>query len=395
MPSSEDPTATVCTIPGYPDRTGNLPVHAFVGGNTWVPGIITGEYSDTTNIPGSYGGVGRQASYAQTIDWARQMLGNAASLDTRIASFTPPTASSAGAMSVAVTVTNLSGHKLPTGYSEGRRMWLNLQVHDANGALVFESGAYDPAGAVLTKDAQVRVYEVLQGIWNRNGDNGCDVVDGNAQPIFHFALSDCIAKDNRIPPLGFTPVTATDPNGYLVGPVPAGIYPETAPGSGVLVNYDTPDYDVTVPAGTPLPLTATARLYYQTSSRDYIEFLRNEAANNAFQGENLMCGAQANRPFVVGPQDLTRGEYIYRLWNGDITVDGRIFGDGFDGAPLPASYGKSPPELMQFSSATTSNMVASMRPCSMSPGERTCYIRCDDQGVRQTVGCPLPPTQGS
>jgi hypothetical protein len=351
MPSSEDPTATACALGGYPNRTGNLPVHAFVGGNTWIPGIIEGQYSDTTDIPGAYGGVGRQASFEQTIAWARQMLGNAASLATSIASYTPPTATSAGAMNVAVTVTNLSGHKLPTGYSEGRRMWLNLEVHDANGALVFESGAYDAAAGVLTKDAQVRVYEVLQGLWNRNGDNACDVVDALQRPIFHFALSDCIAKDNRIPPLGFTPATATDPNGYLVGPVPAGIYPQAAP--GVLVNYDTPSYSVTIPAGTPLPLTATARLYYQTSSNDYIEFLRNEAAENAFQGENLMCGAQQNRPFVVGPQDLTRGEYMYRLWNGDITRDSRIFGDGFDGNPLPAAYGKSPPELMQVASATT------------------------------------------
>ena len=44
-------------------------------------------------------------------------------------------------MALAIKVTNLTGHKLPTGYSEGRRMWLNVQVRDANGGLVFESGA--------------------------------------------------------------------------------------------------------------------------------------------------------------------------------------------------------------------------------------------------------------
>ncbi len=164
--------------------------------------------------------------------------------------------------------------------------------------------------------------------------------------MFHFALNDCIAKDNRIPPLGFQPATAADPNGYDLRPVGA-TYPEASP--GVLVNYDSVPYSVTVPAGTPLPLSATARLYFQTSSREYIEFLRNEAVENGFEGENQMCMGGPDRPFVVGPKDRTRGEYMYQLWNGD-----RIFGDGFGDPMAPApGYGKSPPELMQTATALT------------------------------------------
>lgn len=339
MPSSEDPAATACSLFGYPNRTGSLPVHAFAGGNTWVPGIIKGEYGDTSSVPGAYGGVGRQDSFDQTVTWARQMLGNAASMDATIQNFTPPTGS-AGSMAVRVKVTNLSGHKLPTGYSEGRRMWVNLQVHDANGALVFESGAYDAAGAMLTLDPQVRVYEVLQGIFNANGTGICDIENGSGNAMFHFVLNDCVAKDNRIPPLGFKPATAADPNGYDLRPVGA-IYPETTPGSGILVNYDTVDYSVPVPVGAVVPLTVNARLYYQLSSKDYIAFLRDEAVVNGTAGENQMCMSASNRPFVVGPQERTRGEYMYQLWNNAAND------------PVQPGYGKSQPELMQTASATT------------------------------------------
>ena len=41
-----------------------------------------------------------------------------------------------------VRVVNLTGHKLPTGYPEGRRMWVNVKVWDG-GALVHEVNPYD------------------------------------------------------------------------------------------------------------------------------------------------------------------------------------------------------------------------------------------------------------
>jgi hypothetical protein len=345
MPQSEDPDATACSY-RINNRTGNLPVHAFVGGNTWVPGIIKGEFGAGLDE----GGNDRTASLDQTIAWAREMLGTAASVDTTIQDYTPPTATKPGAMSLQVKVTNLTGHKLPTGYAEGRRMWVNLQVRDAGGALVFESGAYNTNSGVLTEDVQARIYEVAQGIWNHNGTGTCDAVDAEGDPMFHFVLNDCVAMDTRIPPLGFTPATVADPNGYDVRPV--GItYPETSPGSGVLVNFDNVQYFLSVPAGTVGPLTATARLYYQTASNYYMEFLRDEADEHDFPAENDMCSGGPDRPFTVGPQGKSRGQYAYDLWAGD-----RIFGAGFDDAePFPSlsPYGKSPPELVQLGSATT------------------------------------------
>ncbi|HET9034018.1 MAG TPA: hypothetical protein VFN25_14085 [Dokdonella sp.] len=349
MPDSEDPTATACS--GGPSRTGNLPVHTFVGGNTWVPGIIKGEYSDTSAIPGSGGGLGRQDDFDRTIQAARDLLQTAADVEVSLLAYSAASGGSPGSIDARVKVTNHSGHKLPSGYSEGRRMWLNVQLRDFNGVLIFESGNYDDASAVLASDPQLRVYEVLQGIWNRNGTGSCDAVDGLGREAFHFVLNDCVAKDNRIPPLGFEPATVADPNGYELRPV--GInYPETSPGSGILVNYDEVDYAATIPPGTPGPLTVTARLYYQTSSREYMEFLRNQAIERTIPGENLMCAGGPNRPAVVGPKDRSRGEYMWQLWNGPQAGD-RIFANSFDDTVFQQGYGKSPPETIASGSVFT------------------------------------------
>ncbi len=71
-------------------------------------------------------------------------------------------------------------HKFPTGFPS-RRAWLHLTVHDADGQLVFESGALGPEGSIVGNDNdadpatyephymtidrsdQVQVYETIMG----------------------------------------------------------------------------------------------------------------------------------------------------------------------------------------------------------------------------------------
>src|SRR5262249_52768649 len=156
-------------------------------------------------------------------------------------------------------------HKLPTGYPEGRRTWLHVEARDATSTLVWESGAYDAATGVLTRDAQAKVYEAKQGVWNP-GTATCVTASGGDE-LFHFAKNDCVALDNRIPPLGFTGGTdlQTNPVGYT--------YPETAPGSGKLVNFDVTSYTIPIPANAVSPVTVTATLRYQTTSKEYVDFL--------------------------------------------------------------------------------------------------------------------------
>ena len=54
-------------------------------------------------------------------------------------------------------------HKLPSGYHEGRRMWINVQFLDEKGAIVLEHGAYDDLTAELTA-GDTKVYEAIMGL---------------------------------------------------------------------------------------------------------------------------------------------------------------------------------------------------------------------------------------
>ncbi|MBK8284371.1 MAG: hypothetical protein IPK97_05530 [Ahniella sp.] len=310
MPKSTSPEAFACMMTSPGSRAGNLPVHEFVGANVWMLTVVKNLYGMALDRV-----VDLDASIARTLDMLQNRSATmAVSLD--------PFGGPGQNLTARVRVTNLSGHKLPTGYSEGRRMWLNVEARDANGALIFESGAYNAGTAVLTEDAQAKVYEVQQGMWNSTTNN-CDIKDSMNRKEFHFVLNNCIAKDNRIPPQGFT--GALDPE---IRPVNY-VYPETSPGSGVLVNYDDTTYTIPVPNGTPLPVSVRARLQHQVASKEYIEFLSREATTHNFPSENTMC---APRVLSSGPRTQTRAAFMVDQWN---------------------TTNKSPPVVMEDVTATT------------------------------------------
>ncbi len=309
MASSQDPTAQACLQSTQGDRTGDLPVHEFVGANTWVPAIIRDEFA---NSPGS-GITDRVVDLDRTIRRARNMLTE------RSAHIETAVEQAGDQLTATVKVTNLAGHKLPTGYAEGRRMWLHVVARDAADSIVWESGAWDPATGALAQDEQTKIYETLQGIWNAASQT-CEIEDAQGRKMFHFVLNDCIAKDNRIPPLGFS-------GGENVETRPvAHTYPVVA-GSQKLVNFDVTTYTIDLPPGTTGPVTVTATLKFQIASDDYIHFLNDQAVERNFQPENTMCSTGPDRPFDIGPQDKTRGQYLFDLWN-------------------DPAYGRSPPEDM-------------------------------------------------
>src|SRR6185369_7531203 len=78
-----------------------------------------------------------------------------------------------------VTITNFTGHKLPTGYPEGRRMWLNVRFLDGRSNVLRELGRYgDKEVSVdnrqtlvptLLDPEKTRVYECLPGISKEQG----------------------------------------------------------------------------------------------------------------------------------------------------------------------------------------------------------------------------------
>ncbi|MEQ9096167.1 MAG: GC-type dockerin domain-anchored protein [Phycisphaerales bacterium] len=120
-------------------------------------------------------------------------------------------------------------------------------------------GAYDEASATLS-EGDTKVYEGKIGV-----DEDVSAVTGiPTGPSFHFAVSNVWYKDNRIPPRGFTQ---------------AGF--EAVQAQPVGYHYDDGQYwDDTRYAIPPRAARAEVSVYYQTASRAYIEFLRDENATN-------------------------------------------------------------------------------------------------------------------
>jgi hypothetical protein len=163
-------------------------------------------------------------------------------------------------------ITNLTGHKLPSGYPEGRRMWVNTKFFDAEGTIIKEIGEYGQledsiygktvtVPTILNPD-EATVYECLPGISPEMAKKF------NQKPgkSFHFVLNDMIVKDNRIPPEGFNNASFKE---HLSAPVGA-IYQDGQYWDDI--EYNLPEKCVKV----------EARLMYQSVSWEYIKFLAEE-----------------------------------------------------------------------------------------------------------------------
>jgi len=248
-----------------PPLRDDLPMHDLTGGNTFIPLLVMDLYENDVDPDALNAGILR----------ARYMLRNAAEMVVAI---------DEGTRSFEVEVTNQTGHKLPTGYPEGRRMWLEVKAWSASGEY-YESGAYDDSTAVLTHDADAKIYEVKPGIspWLAS------VTGIAAGPSFHFVLNDTVYKDNRIPPMGFTNTgfdsVQASPVGYS--------YSDGQHWDSTL--YETGFIDSII--------SVEVSLLYQTTSKEYVTFLRDENLTNDW------------------------GDVMFDLWE---------------------QYGKSPPEVMEY-----------------------------------------------
>jgi len=220
---------------GAPPRA-DLGRHHFSGANSWVLRAIRSLYPDyETNLT--------QQSVDDAIARNVAMLQAAADLEALELDD-----------DLVVRVTNMGGHKLPTGYGEGRRMWLNVRFFDGLN-LIGERGNYDYTSGTLTTNDTV-VYAI---------DHGLDTQMALATGLptgksFHFLLNNTTEKDNRIPARGFRAQAYADAGAYVVGAA-----------------YDEEQY--WSEAGFDIPANATraeVRLFHQTTSKEYVTFLRDE-----------------------------------------------------------------------------------------------------------------------
>ncbi len=264
----KDVTGHGCSRTNAPLRD-NLPLHDMTGGNTVIPIWVAQQFPAEVNASALLSGIER----------ARYMLQNAASLELTVDT-------SQGYPELNVRVTNETGHKLPSGYPEGRRIWLNVKAYDADSMLIYESGAYDSITAVLTHDEDVKVYHIEPGVSTALAP----VVDLEPGPSFHFVVNDTIYYDNRIPPRGFTNANYSNIQSPPVGYAYAdGQY------------WDDTDYE--------LPLTAAyavVTLLYQTTSKEFVEFLQaaNTTDNSGDTAYNLWSANGKSRPEVMRTQTI-------------------------------------------------------------------------------------------
>jgi hypothetical protein len=217
-----------------------------------------------------------------------------------------------------VRIINQTGHKLPTGYPEGRRMWINVQFFDSGDNLIAEHGAYDPDTAVLTTGG-TKVYEMKIGL-----DEAMSAVSGiPAGESFHLALANKVFKDNRIPPRGFT-----NANFESIQAAPVGY------------SYDDGQYwddtQFVIPAGA---VRSEVSLRYQLTSKEYIEFLRDENTTNTL-GQEIYDEWVANGKSPVMVMD-EGGIDITLPCPADLTGDGML--NFFDVSAFLSAYNAMDP----------------------------------------------------
>ena len=221
----------------------DLSHHDMTGGNTFIPSIIAELYPADVNQAALDSGVAR----------ARTMLHLAASMELTLTEMQDHFA-------LTVRVSNECGHKLPSGYPEGRRIWINVVAMDVNGSVIYESGHYEYDSATLIQDKDIKIYEIKPGI----DSHMAEITELPEGPSFHFVLNNKVFFDNRIPPRGFTNEAFQN----IQSPPVAYSYADGQ-------YWDDTHY--ILPIATD---SVEVKLFYQTLSRAYVEFLRDDNITN-------------------------------------------------------------------------------------------------------------------
>jgi hypothetical protein len=182
------------------DQRESLARHAFVGGNAHMLRLLN-------RFRTELGVTAPTAELEATARATERQLQQ----DTATLSVSSPQLA-AGGLTFSLNVSNLTGHKFPTGYPS-RRTWLHVTVRDARGGIVFESGAITDTGLIRDNDNdadptkfephyeeiasadQVQIYEAILG-------------DRASAPTTGLLSATQYLKDNRLLPRGFDKTTA-------------------------------------------------------------------------------------------------------------------------------------------------------------------------------------------
>jgi hypothetical protein len=189
-------------------------------------------------------------------------------------------------------------------------MWIHIKAVDEEGGLVFESGYMEDGSLVRDKyfngtfiddpaRAMIKVYE--QEILASGYDQSV-VAPGNEH--FHFILMNEIVKDNRIPPKGYNRAAFTADGAFIIPRDPK----DTDYADGQY--WDITSYTFEIPDRAKGNIRVTADLMYQTFSREYIEFLK----DNDVEHTEKFGGRARNLPAGPYADHQTWGSALYKAW---------------------------------------------------------------------------------
>ena len=322
-------------VPVRPDESiehpqSGQPLHDMTGGNAWVSWVLASAVPGSPNYDATNDSLLNQGPAALTLDLsqgegvdpvallagadrARQQLLLAATI--KNLTYDPATGD------LSFQVQNNTGHKLISGFPEGRRLFVNIKAY-SGGALIYEVNPYDEMVGTLrglpnspnSPGLQANETYVDELVYEMHPSSTLTGED----ETFHFALATDRYKDNRIPPKGFDIANA---GARLSVPVWHGA---EDPGYYTAAEY-AGGYDavsLTIPAGAD---SVEVNLYYQTTSREYIEFLRDEVNGT---GATLTGTGAGGDPAYIAQTDpfFTQlkawGDTIWQLWTHNMDADG-------------------------------------------------------------------------
>ena len=174
--------------------------HTFLGGNFFILRMLN-RYRSELGV----------AALPQELDAAAHATIAQLQQDTATVSIVRADAAG-GRIDVEVSVRNLTGHKLPTGYPS-RRAWLHVTVRDRENQLVFGSGEITPSGLIRGNDNDADAARVEPHYAEIRSEDQVQIyesvmrdIDGNITTGLLQATG--YAKDNRLLPRGFDKATA-------------------------------------------------------------------------------------------------------------------------------------------------------------------------------------------
>ncbi len=263
------------------------PLHDLTGGNVFHALVLASAVPGSPNYDATNYALLNQGPDAITLDLTQGLPLNAEALlagaerareQLRLAATIENVNYDAGSDALSFRIQNNTGHKLISGYPEGRRMYINVKLFGADGTLLHEVNPYDAAAGSL-KGLSYPYGNGLEAPAGLGSDES--YVDAlvyemhtkstltGENETFHFALATDRYKDNRIPPKGFR---IADAEARLSVPVWHG-NPDSGLYSGAEYAGGYDDVSLALPVGAA---GVEINLYYQTTSREYVEFLRNE-----------------------------------------------------------------------------------------------------------------------